>query len=365
MRKGRKEPIVLTHWRAPGDIVCMTACIRDLALTYPGRFEIHVAGTCPELWEYNPHVERAWGARVPHGIRRYRLSCYRSLIKCNQRQMHYLTAFHRDLSEKLAIPVEPLLPKGDLHLTDYERAVRPLKRPYWLVVAGGKDDITTKIWSAARFQEVVWLLRDRGIHSVQIGASLPSHHHPVLKGVTNMVGRTSLRDVLQLVYHAEGAICPVTFVMHVAAAFDKPCVVLAGGREPWWWAGYVDSSTRHFGPRCAPVSVPHRYLHAIGRLDCCKESGCWRTSVQGSHATPDNRCLAPCDDGLGQTIPRCLDLITPQTVVRAVLSYSGTGVRRHDPRQIRQGDACVRRVHRRRPGQSSKSEARGESAAQV
>ncbi len=43
------DRILLTHWRAPGDTVCMTACIRDLAMGYPGRYEIHVAGSCPAI----------------------------------------------------------------------------------------------------------------------------------------------------------------------------------------------------------------------------------------------------------------------------------------------------------------------------
>jgi hypothetical protein len=320
--RSKAQPILLTHWRAPGDIVCMTACIRDLALSYPGRFEIHVAGTCQELWQNNPYVERSWGTRVPPRIRRYRLSCCDSLMECDQRRMHYLTAFHRDLGRKLDIELEPLFPKGDLHLSDAERTGRPVREPYWLLVAGGKQDITTKVWSAARFQKVVWLLRDLGIQCVQIGASLPGHFHPALDGVTSLIGETSLRDVLRLVYHAEGVICSVTFVMHVAASFSKPCVVLGGGREPWWWEAYVNSPTRHFGRWCAPVSVQHRYIHTIGQLECCTHSGCWKNLVeQAAHISLGSCCLAPCDDGCGQTVPRCLDLVTPRDVVDAALSY--------------------------------------------
>ncbi|MDZ4696982.1 MAG: glycosyltransferase family 9 protein [Deltaproteobacteria bacterium] len=237
---------------------------------------------------------------------------------------HYIAAFHRDLSNKLGVDVPVLLPKGDLHLLDAERLTPLVAGRYWLIIAGGKSDITTKIWSAARFQQVVDLLRDHGIHCVQDGAVHPGHHHPVLHGVTSLVGKTNLRDVLRLVYRAEGVICPVTFFMHVAAAFDKPCVVLAGGREPWWWEAY--SAAGHVGPRCVPTRVPHRYFHTIGSLECCKDTGCWKTHVApGGTGVSDRTCVSPIDDGHGQAIPLCLGLITAEAVVDAVLGYYANG----------------------------------------
>jgi len=111
------EPILLIHWRAPGDITCMTACVRDLALTYPERYEIHVAGSCSSLWEHNPHVTKVWGATPPRGLPTHRLSYLNSLRESGSRRLHFLTAFYRDLGEKLALHVPVLYPGGGISIS--------------------------------------------------------------------------------------------------------------------------------------------------------------------------------------------------------------------------------------------------------
>jgi len=319
------EPILLIHWRSPGDITCMTACVRDLVLTYPGRFEVHVAGACSELWEHNPHVARVWGACPPRSIARYRLSYAAKLRQSNQNPQHLLAAFHADLGQQLGVPVPVLLPRGDLYLSDRQCDHRPLAEAYWFLVAGGKDRVATKLWSPARFQQTVDLLSEREIQIVQGGAAHRGHRHASLNGVRNCVGQTSLRDVLWWIYHADGVICPPTFAMHVAAAFEKPCIVIAGGREPWWWGAYVNAWERHFGPDCQPVQVPHRFLHTLGSLDCCRHGGCWKTRVLADQEGDPHACVNTVQNSDEDTLPACLNMITPQMVVDAVGSYSEAG----------------------------------------
>jgi len=186
--------------------------------------------------------------------------------------------------------------------------------------------MTTKIWSAACFQQVVDALADLDIQVVQIGAARAGHQHPRLKRVLSFVGPTGLHDVLWLIYHAEGVISPVSFPMHVAAAFDKPCVVIAGGREPYWWEAYVNSRESTFGTQCERVRVPHQFLHTIGQLHCCENGGCWKAKVNSSEGPPESVCLEPVDDGHGQIIPACLGTIKPGMVVDAVLGYYGAGM---------------------------------------
>src|SRR4030095_6610141 len=117
--------------------------------------------------------------------------------------------------------------------------------PYWLVVAGGKFDFTIKWWHFRRWQAVVDHFRDK-ILFVQTGQK--HHYHPALKSVLDLRGRSTLRELIRLVYHAQGVLCPVTLLMHLAAAVEckpggtaaRPCVVVAGGREPPTWEAYPD-----------------------------------------------------------------------------------------------------------------------------
>ncbi len=314
-------PILLTHWRSPGDIVCLTAAVRDLATAFPGRFAIHVGGACSELWKHNPHIAGTWGTRLPRNMLTMRVSYKPQLALANDMRLHFITAFHRAISDHLGLSIPVLQPHGDLHLSEEERASPLVEGRYWVLVAGGKADIITKIWPREFSQRLVSLLACKGVSIVQAGATFPRHEHPVLTGVQSTVGKTGLRDVLRLIYHAEGVICPVTFAMHVAATFHKPCVVVAGGREPWWWAAYCNSVEQHFGEDCSQVPVPHRFLHTQGLLDCCRDGGCWKTRLTAEPTLSSHDCVAPIMSQQGRLSPACLAAVTPEIVADALLSY--------------------------------------------
>jgi len=111
-------------------------------------------------------------------------------------------------------------------------------------------------------------------------------------------------------------ICPVTMFMHLAAAVEtrpgrrqhRPCVVVAGGREPPHWEAYPH----------------HRFLHTNGALPCCDDGGCWKSRVEplGDGDEKDQSlCLRPVRLPSGRKLPQCLDLITAADVIRAVESY--------------------------------------------
>lgn len=146
-------------------------------------------------------------------------------------------------------------------------------------------------------------------------------HYP-LPGALDVTGPANLREFLWYIYHADGVICCITAAMHIAAALQRPCVVVAGGREHWWWEAYVNTSMQTFGPKAAPVPVPHRYLHTQDLLPCCMGRGCWKNKVtRAEKDKPGYYCHDPVDDGYGQIIPQCLNMITPEMVVDAVCSY--------------------------------------------
>jgi len=319
------QPILLMHNRAAGDIVCMTACVRDLALTYPDKYKIHVHTSCRTLWDHNPHVTPL-NSKHTNSMPRYRLDYGNYIRVANRKPMHFIAAFHADLSHKLKTTVPILAPYGDLHLSDEQKATPPIDGRYWFVVTGGKSDFTCKIWSAARWQQTIDILRQFGLRFVQGGALHRGHTQPPMRGVLSVVNKTNLRDLLWLIYHADGVICHVTCMMHMAAALHRPCVVIAGGREHWWWEYYGNAAEKHFGPYAAEQPVPHRFLHTIGKLPCCKDKACWQNKVSSIEKDKHRQyCKKPVDDGHGQLYPKCMDLIQTEHVVEAVMSYYKDG----------------------------------------
>lgn len=316
---------VIVHRRSPGDIVCLTALIRDIHLTYPGQFELDVDTTCKDLWRHNPYITRLWNhnskkPKLTHPQTQFLKLTYGEGIRVqNTNTVHMCAYFHRNFKKQTSIEVPVQLPHGDLHLSEEERTVPLVTGRNWVILSGGKTDATVKVWRPDYFQTVTDSLLDMGLGVVQAGGNDSGHWHPQLEGALDLVGQTSLRDFIRLIYHADGVICGVTAAMHIAAALGKPCITIAGGREAWWWEAYVNEN-KGFGPIASGnISMPHQYLHTIGLLDCCRHHGCWKNKV-----IPLNNDKLVCKRPIylpGQVTPECLNIITPKLVLEAVMKY--------------------------------------------
>jgi ADP-heptose:LPS heptosyltransferase len=306
--------LILKNFQSPGDIVMLTAAVRDLHRSHPGEFMTDVRTSCPDLWANNPYLTPL-DENDPDVEA---LECHYPMIhKSNETPCHFVQGFSDDLNERLGLAIRATAFKGDIHLSTAEKAwfaqveeTHGACRPFWLFVSGGKLDFTIKWWDPGRMQRVVDHFRDR-IEFVQVGEA--DHHHPALRGVVDLRGRTTLRQLVRLVHHAQGVISPVSLLMHLAAAVEarpgmplnRPCVVVAGGREPPHWFSYPH----------------HQVLHRVGSLRCCDNGGCWKSRAvpigdgdEKDH--PDQLCVDPVG-----TLPRCMDMITSADVIRAVEGY--------------------------------------------
>ncbi|HEY0983387.1 glycosyltransferase family 9 protein, partial [Schlesneria sp.] len=189
-----------------------------------------------------------------------------------------------------------------------------LPERYWIMMAGGKYDFTAKWWNPANYQRIVDHFQGR-IQFVQAGEA--GHWHPPLSGVINVVGKTTTREFVQLMHHADGVVCPVTFAMHLAAAVEtrpgrpkqRPCVVIAGGREPTQWEAYPH----------------HQYISTTGMLSCCQEGGCWKSRCQlvgdGDPKDFNDVCDQPVQITPHLRVPRCMDMISADDVIRRIEMY--------------------------------------------
>lgn len=307
--------LILKSGLSPGDIVMLTAAVRDLHAAYPGEYVTDVRTPCAALWAHNPHITPIADADPEARV----IEMHYPLIgRSNQAPFHFIHGYRMHLEKELGRPIPAGDFKGDIHLSAEERGwmsqveeIEGKGTRFWIIVAGGKRDFTAKIWETARFQEVVDRLAGR-IRFVQVGEA--GHQHPALRGVFDLRGKTDLRQLVRLVHHADGVVCPVTSLMHLAAAVPaktgalRPCVVIAGGREPSQWEAYPG----------------HRFLDTIGSLPCCSIGGCWKSRVVAigdGDKKDESLCVRPVATPSGQTIPQCLDLVTADAVVKAVESY--------------------------------------------
>jgi ADP-heptose:LPS heptosyltransferase len=361
-----------------------TCGVRDFKLAFPD-IEVGVNSNFKELWENNPYINHDLKKDTP-GVEYYQVG-YPIINNSNNASSHFSQAFLWDMiaiaGKKKRLPLtlhefisiysngevgdpplynlskrekidkiatwkgsrsfkywEELQAKyknfskkfgrirPDVHLSDHEKKHSLLRdtygvEHYWVVAAGGKRDCTTKMWDWPKFQEIVDHFKGV-IQFVTIGRS----DHLIYKydGVIDLVDKfnENTRGLLPLVYHSDGCISGVSFLMHLAAAMPnqphrkmigwKPCISIYGGREPITFTNYNS----------------HQILHTGGCLDCCDGGGCWHSRIVPLQKTPKlNKRL--CEKPIkvkGRTVQKCMTMITTEDIIRAIERYYKGGVLR-------------------------------------
>ena len=51
------KKFVLKNWQCPGDVLMLTACVRDIKKWYPD-IKIAVDTSCSDMWDNNPNIEK-------------------------------------------------------------------------------------------------------------------------------------------------------------------------------------------------------------------------------------------------------------------------------------------------------------------
>src|SRR5580700_11764743 len=125
--------LIIRNHLAPGDIVMLTAAIRDLHLTYPGEYITDAQTSCCQLWEHNPHITPL--SADDDGVEV--IDCEYPLInQSNQLPYHFIHGFRLFLSERLGVEIKPQAFKGDIHVGDDEKG--------WISQV---DEITGTAWT--------------------------------------------------------------------------------------------------------------------------------------------------------------------------------------------------------------------------
>lgn len=324
--------IMFKNFQGPGDIVMLTAAIRDLHLCHKGKFITDVRTSSQHIWEGNPYVE--WGKGTPldendPGVEKFDIS-YPLIHQSNQGPYHFSEAFTEEMEKLLGVRIDRRIGKGDIHIRPEEEMWGRGERKewfkdygldensdYWVIDAGHKLDFTAKFWGKGKFQAVVDHFAGK-INFVQIGHA--AHVHPLLNGVVNLVGKTDDRQLIRLIWASSGVLTPVSLPMVLAAAIpvksgkcfkklNRPCVVVAGGREPSRWQ----------------ADTNHQFIHTCGCLPCCDNGGCWtsRTKPVGDKDEKDKRnlCHFVTFDDYGEEVPYCMHMISAEEVIRRIEMY--------------------------------------------
>lgn len=317
--KGTENPVLDGQEKAPkevifhnrqafGDILTMTCAIRDFKATFPNtRIGVHT--TAMHIWDNNPHID--------HTFRMGSLSSNQATVKIGPGFLtnrsgtwdyHMANAFRLDIQNKMNLKMVQGAIKPDIWLTQEEYDRKPIvdiDKPYWIFIYGGEPGWPSKQYH--RWQEVINILKD-DIQFVQLGVQ--GHPYPKLENVIDLVGttqdrNTGIRDLFNIFLHSQGSLGLVSMHMHLSAAFNNPCVVLAGGREP-------ASFTQYYG---------HQYVHTNGALPCVDTKACWACKLEGCKnlVKPSNECTK---GHLNiEQIPKCVDIIDPEEIAEGVRKY--------------------------------------------
>lgn len=300
------KKLILSNPLAPGDILVGTCAIRDLHKAYPGEYltDIRVPSGCEQIFENSPYITKL-DDQDPE-CQKIRMD-YDDIHNSGWSGRPFVTAHALKLAEILGRPIPHTSLRPDIFLSQDEKNwPSPVLKEcgyigkYWIINAGVKNDYTLKFYH--RYQEVVDMLKDK-ITFVQVGQL--EHNHPALEGVLDMRGKTDLRQLFRLSYHAEGAITPVSLQMVVMAALSKPCVVVSGGREPVRWQ----------------LTPDHRFLYVNGAIECARFDGCWKSVLRPNPSNPTAKECVNVVSVEGQDVPLCMDMIRPEDIARAVELY--------------------------------------------
>jgi glycosyltransferase involved in cell wall biosynthesis len=314
--------VILRNMSSPSDNVLMTAAIRDLHLCYPNQFLTDIRSSHPQLWENNPHITplRDKDPEIEF------TDCSELKHSPSGNVAHHaLHSFVDFLNKRLNLNIKLSVLKGDIRLSNEEKIwdsqVAELiggAIPFWIVIAGGAYDVTTKLWKFKRYQEILNYFKGK-IQFVQVGTQ--SHFHPKLKGAIDLCGRTDIRQLVRLVYHAQGVLCPVTLLMHLTAAVEmkvkgsknRECVVLVSGREPLLWNWYPH----------------HQLIHVNGAFSCYDKGGCWKPRVIPLGNGSQNDQSKNLDIDVVGKLPRRMDLAASKKVIRHMETYFEKGAQRY------------------------------------
>src|SRR5712692_10898492 len=117
-RRTIMRKLILKSFLSPGDIVMLTAAVRDLHRCYPNQFVTDVRTLCLELWENNPYVTSL--SEADPGVEFIECS-YPLIDRSSEAACHCLHGFIDFFNTRLGLSIKPTAFKGDIHISELEK----------------------------------------------------------------------------------------------------------------------------------------------------------------------------------------------------------------------------------------------------
>ena len=110
-----KRKVLFKNYQSPGDILMLSAAIRDLKLSHP-EIEIGLDCSCKEIYENNPYINRSI-KKGDTGVEFYKAE-YPLIHESNEGQYHFIHGFRKWMEDTLGLKIKATKFRGDIHISD-------------------------------------------------------------------------------------------------------------------------------------------------------------------------------------------------------------------------------------------------------
>lgn len=205
-----------------GDVVIMTAVFENLKKVFPDiEFGIDTRKCYMDVFENNPNVSIFDRKYADHNFQ----CVYQPFSQSLANGGTCINAF--TINAFGALGVQPVVEQktAKFYLKDTENKYGE----YCIINANCQRCSETKGYP--HYQEIVDSRPD--IKFIQVGGAEERDISSDLRGVIDLRGKTTVKELIGLVSHAKWVISPPSAVVHIASAFPNvKIIVLSGAREP-------------------------------------------------------------------------------------------------------------------------------------
>lgn len=298
--------ICLKSFAHVGDAALLTPVIENLAKECE-NIEIGYSGGYGELFVGNPHVNLLITDRNADKVFSLRYDGNEHVGSAGTMARGNIICFEKKWKEATGEVIELDKNQGlKLYLKDEEKApLKGLPEKYWVLNPNCQRRSMTKLYPY--WQEVVDSLP--GLTFVRIGGNESRDIQPKITGknVVDYARKTTLRDLMRLVYCSQGVLTPPSGVLWLSLALppeegSRPVVCVNGTQEPATLTAFPE--VRHVGGMKCPKGHDAK--------DGCR---CFYVGNQGG--TPGRTCLQKVKLG-DREYAKCLVDLSPKKVIDAV-----------------------------------------------